>query len=482
MAFTSGTRIGPYVLHEAIGEGGQGTVWRASLAATPASMVALKLMPIAPEMAKREDVLRLRREAESLQALSHPSLVRCHGLVEDAGARAFGLVLDWVDGQALSVAARDPRMSQAHRMYILGHVVRALAHLHGAGFVHRDVKLNNVLISHSFWSQPSAGETVKLVDLGVVAPVGNPNPLTALGNIVGTAAYVAPEVLLRGKDHRINAEPRGDVFGFGVMGWRLLTGEHPTGLSARGEMVQFIATYQAAAAGLVPWPQKGDVEGPWGDVLCACLDLDPDRRPASCQQIVAMLDGRAPLPPRPPRVVETGPVAGDDDELPTTFKPSPLRKPAPTSAAAAPADPTSSPSNATTAVQSPPPMAPGVAAASLAATAPSLHPPPAPFGQAGASMGTTLPAGAPGGPRPQPMVAPPANAALAPTLPSTAGLKPPAPPLPQGMAATLPSGAFSAPSPPARDPRRVWYVVATIAGLVLLSALGVLLGVLMSRR
>jgi serine/threonine-protein kinase len=312
-AIATGVRLDRYQLVKPVADGGQGSVWKAFDTMTGAA-VALKIVSEGVSATKAVEVERFRREAASLMQIQHPSIVHCHAKLEDREYGVMALVLEWVEGQTLNGAAVEPLMGPAHRMHLLGHLVRAIAHLHQAGIVHRDLKFGNVLVSHEFWANPSSPGTIKLVDLGVAAAVGNPRPLTQLGGVVGTAAYVAPELVLKGDDPRLAATYAGDVFAFGILGWRLLTGEHPTGLSLKASFFEFLEAYRDATEPGQPWPVKGSVDGPWGELLRRCLLIKPAERPANAVELASYLDGR---PVARPALAPSAP-----DDAPTMMMPS----------------------------------------------------------------------------------------------------------------------------------------------------------------
>lgn len=279
-----------YELLQRLGEGGQAEVWKARDRLRPAEPVALKLIALArtPE----SGLERLRREAAALHALSHPSLVRCHRAFEDLSRKLFGLVLEYFEGSTVEDALTDPRFAGERRERVMRHLAGALAYLHGRGVVHRDLKPENVLLGAAFWREPSHPEHLKLIDLGIAALEGNPRPVTDVGRVIGTVPYMAPEVIDPGTFRGQVSGAARDVFAFGVMGWMLLAGQHPTGVE-EGDMSAYAGVYRAAERGAVPWPQ-GRLEGVWGRLLRSCCALRAEQRPRDGVEIVAILEGRAP--------------------------------------------------------------------------------------------------------------------------------------------------------------------------------------------
>lgn len=193
MALEPGTSVDRFRLLELLGEGGQASVWRAQDPLNLQRDVALKMVHIAGS--PNAHLERVRREARALARLDHPSLVKCHGLFEDLKTETLGLVLDFVDGQSLAQVSSDGRLSTDQRDAILLHTADAVAYLHRQGVVHRDLKLENIIVAAGFWQEPGDAARVKLVDFGIAATIGKPSGLTAVGHIVGTPAYMAPELL-----------------------------------------------------------------------------------------------------------------------------------------------------------------------------------------------------------------------------------------------------------------------------------------------
>ena len=276
-----------YVLLQRLGEGGQGEVWKALDRLPPNRNVALKVIDL--ERTSANGLERLRREAAALHKLSHPSLVPCMRAFEDLSRNLFGLVLEYVEGSNVDVAMADGRFTAANRKWVLAHLASVLWYLHERGLVHRDLKPENVLLDAAFWRAPERPEHLKLIDLGIAAVEGNPRPMTDPGRVIGTAPYMAPEVIDPEVFRAPIAGPTRDVFSFGVMGWMLLAGRHPSGLE-EGDLRAYAGAYRAALRGTSPWPQ-GSVGGAWGQILRSCFALRAADRPPTGREIAEAVQG-----------------------------------------------------------------------------------------------------------------------------------------------------------------------------------------------
>ena len=237
MSLAPGSRVGAYEVAAKLGEGGMGEVWRASDPRLRRE-VALKVLPDA-FAADPERLARFEREAQTLAALSHPHIASIYGLEETGGTRA--LVMELVDGEDLSALLARGALPLGEALAIARQIADALEAAHEQGIVHRDLKPANVKVR--------ADGTVKVLDFGLakaleagsVAAAGSgaaTSPAlansptltaahaTALGVILGTAAYMAPEQARGGAVDR-----RADVWAFGVVlhemvaGRRLFAGE-----------------------------------------------------------------------------------------------------------------------------------------------------------------------------------------------------------------------------------------------------------------
>lgn len=192
----SGESLGGYRLQKRIGSGGMGTVYDAR--APDDSRVAVKVLAplLAAEPALRE---RFRREARALEALQHPAVVR---MLAEGEERSFcWYAMEHVDGVDLRKRLESGPLLETEAIALAKSMLDALEHVHSRGFVHRDVKPSNILLS-------STGP--KLCDFGV-ARLDGANTLTESAAVLGSLRYMAPEQRW-GK-----TDARSDLYSLGVV-------------------------------------------------------------------------------------------------------------------------------------------------------------------------------------------------------------------------------------------------------------------------
>src|SRR5262245_48020859 len=193
--------FGEYALGEKLGEGGMGVVHKASHR-TLGRPVALKLLP--NERADAKNVERFRREVELTSRLTHPNTIR----VYDSGCTADGTyyyAMEYVDGVDLeTLVEREGPQSPARVTQLLAQLAGALSEAHALGFVHRDVKPANVMLS-----KRCANDIVKVLDFGLVREVSaNPEHAGDARQVVGTPLYMSPESITAPE----NVDARSDVY------------------------------------------------------------------------------------------------------------------------------------------------------------------------------------------------------------------------------------------------------------------------------
>ena len=221
MGLPHGTRFGPYEVLDALGAGGMGEVYRARDTKLDRH-VALKILPEV-FAADPERLERFQREARTLAGLNHPHIAQIHGLEEANGVRA--IVMELVDGEDLSARIARGAVPLEEALPIARQIAAALEEAHDHGIIHRDLKPANIKVRND--------GTVKVLDFGLAKafdPANSSNSAaansptltahgTAIGVLLGTAAYMAPEQA-QGKP----VDKRADIWAFGVVLYEMLTG------------------------------------------------------------------------------------------------------------------------------------------------------------------------------------------------------------------------------------------------------------------
>jgi serine/threonine-protein kinase len=244
--------------------------------------IALKVLP--KEFLHDETFAeRFRREATFIAKLEHPNIVPIHayGIQEDAEGRTPWMAMRFVAGGSLSGLLKQRRLEHRAIVSVLQGVADALDYAHSQGFVHRDVKPQNVLLD-------DAGR-VYLADFGIAKMIESSSPLTQSGMITGTPQYMAPE---QAKGATI--DHRADIYALGVVAYEMLTGRTP--FSADTPVAVLLKHVTEA----VPRPSGGDVPEAATEALLRSLAKDPgDRWPSARAFVDALEQGLLAAPAVP---------------------------------------------------------------------------------------------------------------------------------------------------------------------------------------
>jgi serine/threonine protein kinase len=205
-----GSALGNYQIVEKIGAGGMGSVYKAYQPAL-GRYVAIKVLPpqTAGDPAFAE---RFAREARAIGRLRHPNIVTAYDFAQQ-GDLAY-LVSDFIDGGTLFDQLGAP-LPLDYVLTILTPIASALDYAHARGVVHRDIKPQNILMSHD-------GSPV-LTDFGLAKIIGPGSGVTQAGALMGTAEYIAPECASGAE----SAGPAADQYAVAVVAYQMLVGRHP---------------------------------------------------------------------------------------------------------------------------------------------------------------------------------------------------------------------------------------------------------------
>ena len=282
------TRIGPYRIVSAIGQGGMGRVYLAERADGAFDQrVAIKVVR---GLLDQDRVRRFRAERQILASLQHPNIAR----LVDGGTTEDGwpyLVMEYVEGQAVDLYAEQRGLGLRDRLALFTTVCEAVGHAHRHLIVHRDIKPSNIIVT--------AEGTPKLLDFGIAKLLDTDDPELSARTMTGmhllTPDYAAPE--------QVRGEPvttATDVYALGVLLFELVTNQRPhtfKTLTAQ-EIERVVCDTEAPRPSTV----RGGLPDDLDIIIGTALSKDIRRRYASVEALVAdlmrFLDG-LPIHARP---------------------------------------------------------------------------------------------------------------------------------------------------------------------------------------
>lgn len=267
------SEVGPYQIHELLGEGGMGRVYLAEHALL-CRQSAIKVLT--KGVSDLSVISRFEREVQLASQLTHPNTIS----IFDFGRNKDGIfyyAMEYINGAHLGQLVEFAGPIQPGRViYILRQLCRALSEAHMAGVVHRDVKPQNIMVCN----RGGEPDFVKLFDYGLVkafAPGVSHNP-SQTKVVVGTPRFMAPE--------RLNspwlADPRVDIYSVGSLAYFLLTGQLPP-LVTLGNGLD---SEQPGVETLDLPPSVID----FGGLLSVCMAVEPSSRPSSMVSLLRELD------------------------------------------------------------------------------------------------------------------------------------------------------------------------------------------------
>ncbi len=298
MPLSPGTRLGTYEIVAPLGAGGMGEVYRARDLRLGRE-VALKVLP-ADVASDAGQLARLEREARTVAGLNHPNIVTLFSVEDEDGVRF--LTMELIEGPRLDQLVVPGGLPIARVLELGGAIADALAAAHERGVVHRDLKPANVMRTRD--------GRVKVLDFGLARmATGSQDALdatrlTGVGEVMGTAPYMAPEQV-RGEA----LDARTDLFALGVVLYELLTGRRPfVGVTAADVSSSILRDAPPPARELRP-----DLPSDVGRILERCLEKDREQRVQTARDVRNELE-------RARRALESG--ATEAQHAPATEPPS----------------------------------------------------------------------------------------------------------------------------------------------------------------
>jgi serine/threonine protein kinase len=231
-----GSSFGDYEILAELGGGNMGRVYQAR-DKTLQRIVAIKTM----SSAIGDDPVFLERfvkEARAAARLNHPNIVQIYafGTVGDTNF----IAMEFVDGQSLGELVRREPFAEKSAIVIVRQASQALGVAHAEGLIHRDIKPDNIMLTHK--------GVVKIVDLGIAKHISDSKTLTQAGQTVGTPAYASPEQV----EGERPVDARSDIYSLGATLFHLVTGKMPyDGATSTSVMIKHM---------MAPIPDPRDID------------------------------------------------------------------------------------------------------------------------------------------------------------------------------------------------------------------------------
>jgi len=261
-------RLGNYVLHKEIGEGGMGKVFVAehALMCRASAVKVLK----SESGVDRTALARFEREVRLSSSLSHPNTIT----IFDFGRAAkdtFYYAMEYLEGMDLErFVERFGPIPASRVLFLLLQVTGPLAEAHDRAIVHRDLKPSNIFLT----MRGGLYDFVKVLDFGLAKRIqgaDTPTELTEAGVVFGTPRYLAPETVYG----TAGVGPRADIYAFGAVAYWMLTGRPPfTADTAVALMIDHVKTVPQRPSEISETPIPSELD----DVVMKCLEKDPDDR------------------------------------------------------------------------------------------------------------------------------------------------------------------------------------------------------------
>lgn len=259
-----------YKIESELGRGGMGVVYHAQDNLLNRA-VAIKFLNT--EGVDIEGKTRLLQEARAVAQLNHPNIVSVYDVSENDG-NPF-IVMELVQGDTLRKAEKPTLVNAIH---MIQQICLSLDHAHNQGIIHRDLKLENIVVTNT--------QTLKLMDFGLAHTPDDAQITTEEGTLMGTVAYLAPELI-----HGQSASVQSDLYALGIILYELIVGHVPfqgnVGTVLDGHMHGEITPPSNFANEIPDWVD---------DLVLGLLSKLPEERPVSARAVLDILEQKITPP------------------------------------------------------------------------------------------------------------------------------------------------------------------------------------------
>ena len=262
--------LGPYVITGWIGQGGMGQVFKGEHMVL-GRVSAIKVLPL--DKTTDYAISNFHREIKLQARMDHPNLVRAYDAGHDG--KVHFLVTEYVPGRDLRRLIRNQgKLTVAEGSGVIMQIARGLYYAHQQGLIHRDIKPGNILVTED--------GTAKLSDLGLSGFVDNEIEDPRAGKIVGTADYLAPELIRNPRD----VSTVTDIYSLGCTLYYSITGKVPfPGGSAKEKARRHLNEH--------PWHPRqfnADVSEEFVELIADMMEKDPQKRIQSAEEVASRLE------------------------------------------------------------------------------------------------------------------------------------------------------------------------------------------------
>jgi serine/threonine-protein kinase len=264
-------KLADYELREELGRGGMGVVYRAWQSSLQRE-VAVKLI-LRGALASTDDLARFQAEAEAAGRLQHPHIVPIYEVASHEGQCFFSMQL--VDGVTLAEKLVDGPLPAREAVELMATVARAIHYAHTQGIIHRDLKPANILVDRS--------GTPHVTDFGLAKKLNTGESLTRSGAVLGTPAYMAPELA---SGDRGSIGPACDIYSLGTILYALLTGRPPFQGPSPVDTVLMVLEQDPLPPRLLNRKLDRDLEM----IVLKCLQKPPELRYATAAELADDLE------------------------------------------------------------------------------------------------------------------------------------------------------------------------------------------------